>query len=118
MTIPGPSKTILLDGTNIHGGIKFVEIQKELFQLQNPTANIRWNLGYLREQIESKYLNLDDEHTRNFLYNLDELKVKYNTQPSSQHGSLLNNVIRDINKNHFTHLLIIDPDFYIFSNNA
>lgn len=117
MTIPGPSKTTFLDGTNIHGGIKFVEIQKELFQLQNPTVNIRWNLGYLSGQIESKNLNLEDKYTRNFIYNIDQLNVKYNTQPSSQHGVLLNNVIRDINQNHFSHLLIIDPDFYIFSNN-
>ena len=117
VTIPGPSKTTLLNGVNIQGGIKFVEIQRELFQLQNPTTNIRWNLGILSGQLDSKQLEAVDKSTRIFSYELNQLNVKYKNQPSSQHGALLNNVIRDINEDHFSHLLIIDPDFYVFSDN-
>jgi hypothetical protein len=116
IVVPGPENLVLSSGELYYGGIKFVEIQKELFNIQNKSVKIRWNLGILSEKDDNVKSPELDRDTRIFSYRKDHLNVKYIEQPSSQHGGILNNLLRDLTKDHYQHVLIIDPDYFVFKD--
>jgi hypothetical protein len=117
IVIPGPESSKFANEQIWFGGQKFVEMQKELFSMQNKDINFRWNMGFLNEQLIQTHLFKNDDTVRFFSYDINQLNIKFKRQPSSQHGSLLNNVIKEISDDHFKYVLVLDPDFFIFNDN-
>ncbi len=117
IVVPGPAGKKINEKSNWIGGIDFVNYQIKLFSTLNPELNIRWNLGILEDHLDNSELIMNDASVRNFIFNKSDLNVKYKDNPSSQHGCLLNLLIKQIKVDHSRFLVIIDPDFFVISKN-
>ncbi len=117
LTVPGPSKIKIDDFNDWIGGIDFINFQIELFKELNPDVFFRWHLGFIEDHVELNQLSLDSDDIKNYVFKKSELKVKYIDNPSSQHGALLNLLLKQIKENHSKFIIIIDPDFFIVKRN-
>ncbi len=115
--VPGPSGKKINEKSNWIGGMDFVNYQIKLFSTLNPELNIRWNLGILEGHLDNSQFILNNASVRNFIYKKSDLNVKFKDNPSSQHGCLLNLLIKQIKVDHPRFVIIIDPDFFVISNN-
>ena len=94
LVIPGPSKIKIDNHNDWIGGIEFVKFQIELFEKLNTDLAFRWHLGFLEDHITLDQIPKGDDNIKNYVFKKSELKVKFVDNPSSQHGGLLNLLLK------------------------
>ena len=117
LIVPGPSKRKNDNNSDWVGGTDYVKFQIELFNELNTGTDFRWNFGYLESHVESSHMIKNRPNIRNFRFTESELQVKFIDNPSSQHGALLNQLLKKVAHDHSRFIIIIDPDFFIVSKN-
>jgi hypothetical protein len=114
--VPGPIETMGF-GEQVKGGWPYLLKNFDFLISLNPDTEIKFVIGHLSEFGEIP--NLPAIKGITFLLyktNKSDLQIEYKDHPSSQHGALLNYILRSHKLDTETYL-IIDPDCYVLSMN-
>jgi hypothetical protein len=114
--VPGPIETMGF-GEQVKGGWPYLLKNFDFLISLNPETEIKFVIGHLSEFGEIP--NLPERKGITFLLyktSKSDLLIQYKDHPSSQHGALLNYVLRSHKLDTETYL-IIDPDCYVLDIN-
>ena len=111
LTVAGPSNL------PFPGGLDYVQLNLDILKKTNPKLNFRMHVAVLTGDYDSSILR--NYKFEIFVYSMDDLSCEYPLEPSNQHGTLLNLLIKDVAlaSGLSPFFIIIDPDCFLVKHN-